>query len=161
MGVVDMASYTVVRSSRGEFSDAVRNTLPRMRFRPATQRGRLVRQWVEQTFYFRVQRNETALNKNQVDNPVERDPTSADPDFPKQLLTAGIAGQVTARFVVDTMGVVDMASYTVIQYSRPEFEEAVRSALSRMRFTPATQSGRLVRQWVEQTFHFRVQRKPE
>jgi TonB family protein len=161
LGIVDEATYTVVRSTRAEFSDAVRRALPRMRFRPANQQGRLVRQWVEQTFHFRVQRNETALTRNQVDNPVERDPTSTEPEFPKQLLTAGIAGQVTARFVVDTMGVVDMASYTVIQYSRPEFEDAVRGALPGMRFTPATQGGRLVRQWVEQTFHFRVQRKPE
>jgi len=161
LGVVDVSSYAVIRSTRGEFSDAVLRALPRMRYRPATQGGRLIRQWVEQTFYFRVQRNETALTRNEVDNPVERDPTSAEPEFPKQLLTAGIAGQVTARFVVDTMGVVDMASYSVVQYSRPEFEEAVRGALPGMRFTPATQGGRLVRQWVEQTFHFRVQRKPE
>jgi TonB family protein len=161
LGVVDVASYTVVRSTRAEFSDAVLRALPRMRFQSATQRGLLVRQWVEQTFYFRVQRQETALTKHEVDNPVERDPTSTEPEFPKQLLTAGIAGQVTARFVVDTMGAVDMASYTVVQYSRPEFENAVRSALPGMRFTPATQAGRLVRQWVEQPFHFRVQGKPE
>jgi TonB family protein len=161
LGVADVASYTVVRSTRGEFSDAVLRALPRMRFRPATQGGRLVRQWVEQTFYFRVQRNETALTKNEVDNPVERDPTSPEPEFPKELLTAGIAGQVTARFVVDTMGVVDMTSYTVVQFSRAEFEVAVRAALPGMRFTPATQGGRLVRQWVEQTFHFRIQRKTE
>lgn len=161
LGIADVASYAVVRSTRAEFSDAVLRALPRMRFRPANQRGRLVRQWVEQTFHFRVQRNETALTKNEVDTPVERDLGSADPEFPKQLLAANIAGQVTARFVVDTMGVVDMTSYSVVQYSRPEFEEAVRGALPGMRFTPATQGGRLVRQWVEQTFHFRVQRKPD
>ena len=161
LGIVDVASYTVVRSNRAEFSDAVRRALPKMRFRPATQRGRLVRQWVEQTFHFRVQRTETALTKNEVDNPVERDLGSPEPEFPAPLLAAGIAGQVTARFVVDTMGVIDTTTYTVVQSSRREFEDAVRGALPGMRFTPATQGGRLVRQWVEQTFHFRIQRKPE
>jgi hypothetical protein len=29
-----------------------------------------------------------------------------------------------------------------------------------MHFRPAIQRGRLVRQWVEQTFHFRIERKP-
>lgn len=62
---------------------------------------------------------------------------------------------------VDRLGVVDTTSYTVVQASRSEFSEAVRQALSGMHFRPAMQRGRLVRQWVEQTFHFRIERKPE
>jgi TonB family protein len=104
---------------------------------------------------------ETALTEIEVDSAVVRDPTSAAPEYPPRLLAAGIAGEVTARYVVDTLGLVDTTSYTVVLASRAEFSDAVRTALTGMRFRPAMQRGRLVRQWVEQTFHFRIQRKPE
>lgn len=106
-------------------------------------------------------RTESALTEIEVDSAVVRDPTSAAPEYPARLLAAGIPGEVTARYVVDTLGVVDTTSYTVVQASRDEFSDAVRRALSAMHFRPAMQRGRLVRQWVEQTFHFRIERKPE
>jgi len=40
--------------------------------------------------------------------------------------------------------------------SHPEFANAVREALTHMRFRPAIQSSRKVRQWVEQNFAFRI-----
>lgn len=106
-------------------------------------------------------RTESALTEIEVDSAVVRDPTSAAPAYPPLLLAAGIAGAVTARYVIDTLGAVDTTSFTVIQASRGEFTDAVRQALPGMHFRPAMQRGRLVRQWVEQTFHFRIQRDPE
>jgi TonB family protein len=108
----------------------------------------------------RPSRTETALTEIEVDSTVVRDPTSAAPEYPPLLLAAGVAGEVIARYVVDTLGTVDTLTYTVIESSRQEFVEAVRRALPGMRFRPAMQQGRLVRQWVEQVFHFRIQRKP-
>ena len=104
---------------------------------------------------------ESALTEIEVDSAVVRDPASAAPEYPPELLAAGIAGEVTARYVVDTLGLVDTTSFTVVVASRREFAEAVRHALPEMRFRPAMQRSRLVRQWVEQTFHFRIQRPPE
>jgi TonB family protein len=104
---------------------------------------------------------ESALTEIEVDSAVMRDPTSAAPEYPPRLLAVGIAGEVTARYVVDTLGAVDTTSFTVVQSSRSEFAEAVRRALPGMHFRPAMQRGRLVRQWVEQTFHFRIERKPQ
>lgn len=98
---------------------------------------------------------------NAVGNAVERDPASAAPEFPARLLATGVSGEVIARFIVDTLGIADVTSYTVVRSTRAEFSDAVVRALPRMRFRPANQRGRLVRQWVEQTFHFRVQRRPE
>jgi len=106
-------------------------------------------------------RTESALTEIEVDSAVVRDPTSAAPEYPPALLAAGIAGEVTARYLVDTLGVVDPTSFTIVLASRNEFSEAVRQALPGMHFRPAMQRGRLVRQWVEQTFHFRIQRTPE
>jgi TonB family protein len=104
---------------------------------------------------------ESALTEIEVDSAVVRDPTSAAPEYPPLLLAAGVAGEVTARYVVDTLGVVDTTSFTVMRASRSEFADAVRRALPGMHFRPAMQRGRLVRQWVEQTFHFRIQRNPQ
>lgn len=51
-GHVDPASVTVLRSSRAEFTTAVLNAIPNLRFVPAESRGRRVGQMVEQTFQF-------------------------------------------------------------------------------------------------------------
>jgi TonB family protein len=105
-------------------------------------------------------RTEGALTEVEVDSAVVRDPTSAAPEYPPALLSAGIAGYATVRYVVDTLGVVDTLSYDLVLATHPAFAEAVRRALPGMHFRPAMQRGRLVRQWVEQTFHFRIERRP-
>ena len=53
-GQVDMASVQVLASDDPEFTESVRTALGGMRFRPATRRGRAVRQLVEQRFSFRI-----------------------------------------------------------------------------------------------------------
>jgi protein TonB len=55
-GYADTASLVIVRSTHPEFTQAVREALPYMRFRPAKIGNRKVRQLVEQQFTFRIRR---------------------------------------------------------------------------------------------------------
>ena len=54
-GRVDSTTIRIVRTTHDGFSDAVRDALLRMRFRPAVHGAHPVRQWVEQNFSFRIQ----------------------------------------------------------------------------------------------------------
>jgi TonB family protein len=99
---------------------------------------------------------EVAVTELDVDSAVVRDPSSAAPSYPPSLEAKGITGFAQVRFVVDTLGVVDTLSYRVIVATHDDFAVAIRRALPRMRFRPAIQRGHRVRQWVEQTFHFRL-----
>ncbi|MGQ0701688.1 MAG: TonB family protein [Gemmatimonadales bacterium] len=102
---------------------------------------------------------ETAFTELEVDSAVVRDPLSLAPGYPPELLRQAIAGSVTVRYVVDTIGLVDTATYRVLSTTHRGFAQAVREALPGMLFRPAIQKGRRVRQWVEQTFHFRITRR--
>ena len=65
-------------------------------------------------------------------------------------------GFVSARYVVDTTGFADTASFEVMKSTHPEFIGAVRDALPYMRFRPAKIGQMKVRQLVEQMFTFRI-----
>ncbi len=93
-----------------------------------------------------------------VDSAVTRFPESAAPVYPATLLAQNIEGHVYVRYVVDTTGFADTASFQVVTATHPEFGRAVREALPGMRFTPAIQRSKKVRQLVEQPFAFRIQR---
>jgi TonB family protein len=97
-----------------------------------------------------------ALTVLEVDSAVVRDPASAVPDYPAHLLRQGVEGLAQVRYVVDTLGSVDTLSYRVLQVSHADFAVSVRRALPNMRFRPAIQSGRRVRQLIEQTFRFQI-----
>jgi len=92
----------------------------------------------------------------EVDTAVVRSASSAAPAYPLKLLTAHIMGSVSARYVVDTTGFADTASFEVMKSTNPEFTTAVREALPYMRFTPAKIGSVKVRQLVEQQFSFRI-----
>ena len=92
----------------------------------------------------------------EVDTAVVRSANSAAPAYPLNLLQAHITGYVQARYVVDTTGFADSASFIVLKSTNAEFITAVREALPYMRFVPA-KIGRLrVRQLVEQQFSFKI-----
>lgn len=76
------------------------------------------------------------------------------PRYPEALRAAGVEGRVRARFVVDTLGRVELASLELPDATHAQFAEAVRQALPRLRFRPAEAGGRRVRQLVEQEFGF-------
>lgn len=99
---------------------------------------------------------ETALTEIEVDSMVVRDPTSSAPVYPPALLAKSIEGATFVHYVVDTLGRVDTTTITVIRTTHPEFALAVRQALALMKFRPAIQASRRVRQWVQQNFSFRI-----
>lgn len=101
---------------------------------------------------------ETALTEIEVDSTVVRDPTSAAPLYPAELLAKNIEGSAYVNYVVDTTGRVDISTITVVRSTHPEFARSVRDALAMMKFQPAVQSSRRVRQWVQQNFAFRIVR---
>jgi TonB family protein len=93
----------------------------------------------------------------QVDEVVERYPSSAAPVYPEVLMLRGTQGQVEATYVVDTFGRVDTSTIEVLRSDHPLFTQSVRTALADTRFRPARRGGRSVRQLVQQRFSFRVQ----
>ena len=92
----------------------------------------------------------------EVDTAVVRSASSAAPAYPLKLLEAHVMGFVSARYVVDTTGFADTASFEVMKSTNPEFIGAVRDALPYMRFRPAKIGQMKVRQLVEQMFTFRI-----
>lgn len=93
-----------------------------------------------------------------VDSAAVRDPSSASPAYPPELLRAGIEGWAAVRFVVDSTGRVDLATVENLGFTHPQFWDAVREAMPWMRFRPATIRGRPVRQLAEQMFRFEVRK---
>lgn len=92
----------------------------------------------------------------QVDEAAARDPESEGPSYPEALLEKKIEGEARVRFVVDSTGRADVTTFAVIDTNEPGFGEAVRVALPKMRFRPASIGSKRVSQHVEQTFMFRI-----
>lgn len=95
-----------------------------------------------------------------VDSVAERDPLSAAPAYPKELLERNIEGSATLRFVIDSTGLVDLSTIRVMDATHQEFARAVREAMPRMRFRPAMRGSQAVRQLVEQPYKFEISRPP-
>jgi TonB family protein len=98
------------------------------------------------------------FDANTVETPVEPHRQNQTPRYPALLAAAGIEGVVVVRYVVDTLGLVESSSITVISSTHPQFERAVRNVLPHLRFDPAEFRGRKVRQLVEQAFGFELKR---
>ena len=99
---------------------------------------------------------ETAVSVVDVDSSVVRDPTSAAPEYPVTLLRKHIEGSTFVHYVVDTSGLVDTTTIRVLRTTHAEFAQSVKHALAHMHFRPALQASRKVRQWVEQSFSFKI-----
>lgn len=91
-----------------------------------------------------------------VDSAATRDPESAVPIYPRVLELKGIEGSALVRFVVDTTGRADVESFRIVDETHRLFGQAVRDALPRMKFRPATMGDKKVRQLVEIPFGFRL-----
>jgi TonB family protein len=76
--------------------------------------------------------------------------------YPEQLRNAHITGSVFTEFVVGADGRAEPATFRATRATHPQFAEAVRQAMSCMRYTPALADGRPVRQLVEQPFTFDI-----
>jgi protein TonB len=96
-----------------------------------------------------------AYDENQVDRAVQVS-RPATPRYPDALKSVGVQGAVLMRFIVDAEGRVEPGSIDVISTSHKLFADAVRAALLNTRYRPAEAGGHAVRQMVEQTFTFRL-----
>lgn len=92
----------------------------------------------------------------EVDTAVVRSRASAAPAYPPELIEKHIEGSVVVRFVVDTTGFPDTASFAVMRATDERFVKSLREVLPRMQFSPAKIGPVKVRQLVEQTFSFRI-----
>jgi protein TonB len=84
--------------------------------------------------------------------------TSATPRYPESLRQAGVEGRVLVRFVVDTLGKIDMTSVQVLESTHDLFVRAVRDVLGNFRFKPAESGGHRVRAMAEMPFEFRIRK---
>lgn len=103
---------------------------------------------------------ENAFSSVEVETMAARDPSSAAPVYPPRLMQDGIEGYAAMRFVVDSLGAIDLSTVRVLETTHPEFAAAVKAAMPGMRFTPARLLDRPVRQLAEQLFAFRIERTP-
>ena len=92
----------------------------------------------------------------EVDSAAVRDPDSAGPVYPPKLLALKVEGGTVAQFVVDSMGKIDVSSLVILESTHPDFTQAVREVLPRMKYQPAHLGKRAVAQLVEQRFGFRI-----
>ena len=94
----------------------------------------------------------------QVEKPAMPVAESVAPRYPDSLRTQQVEGIVLAQFVVDATGRPDESTFKALKSDHELFTTAVRSALSGMRFTPATVGGRPVKQVVQMPFVFSLSR---
>ncbi|MEP6763014.1 MAG: M56 family metallopeptidase [Gemmatimonadaceae bacterium] len=92
----------------------------------------------------------------QVEQPVRTANGSVAPAYPAAQKAAHVGGKVMTQFVVDTHGLPEINTFTVLDsdHTDPAFATAVREALPKMRFEPALVGGRAVKQLVQQPFQF-------
>ena len=97
-----------------------------------------------------------AFSVIQVDSAAERDPHSAAPAYPRDLLSRNIQGSAILRFVIDSTGLVDLSTIKVMGFTHNGFAQAVQDVMPRMRFRPAMMGANPVRQLAEQEFRFQI-----
>lgn len=78
--------------------------------------------------------------------------------YPQSLRESGIEGAVRVTFEVDTLGVPDMSTFTVLSTDHRLFTSAVRGAVPSMRFVPAEANGRRTRWLVRMPFEFSMRK---
>jgi len=84
--------------------------------------------------------------------------TSGRPRYPDLLRQAGVDGRVLVRFVVDTMGRIDLTSVQVLESTHDLFTRAVRDILGNFRFKPAESNGHRLRAMAEMPFEFQMRK---
>jgi protein TonB len=85
-------------------------------------------------------------------------PGTATPRYPDALRSSGVEGEVQAQFVVNEEGRADPSTFKVLKSTNELFSNAVRSALPNMRFYAAEVGGHKVKQLVQQSFQFKLDR---
>ena len=160
-GRPDTASVVALGATHPAFAAAASDAVRGYRFAPATLGGRRVPQVVDLPFGFGplypdlpADAAGPPLHEDAVDVKADIVPKSAMPRYPQRLLDAHVEAVVVVRMIVDTAGMVEPASFTVVRATHPGFVPAVRAWVPLARFTPAEKHGRKVRQVVQQPFRF-------
>ena len=88
------------------------------------------------------------IGVERVASPLKLDP----PPFPKRLakgvLDKNGRGEVHIRVLVDTLGVPDMSTFTVVKSSHATLTRSVRTAVAKWKFSPAEVGGcKVPRNW--------------
>lgn len=94
----------------------------------------------------------------QVEKPVSQIPGTGAPRYPDALRSSGVEGEVQAQFVVNENGRAEPSTFKVLKATNDLFASAVRTALPNMRFYAAEVGGKKVKQLVQQSFQFRLDR---
>jgi protein TonB len=94
----------------------------------------------------------------QVEKPVAQIPGTGSPRYPDALRSSGVEGEVQAQFVVNEDGRAETSTFKVLKATNDLFASAVRSALPNMRFYAAEVGGKKVKQLVQQSFQFKLDR---
>jgi protein TonB len=94
----------------------------------------------------------------QVEKPVSQIPGTGAPRYPDALRSSGVEGEVQAQFVVNESGKAETSTFKVLKATNDLFASAVRTALPNMRFYAAEVGGKKVKQLVQQSFQFRLDR---
>jgi protein TonB len=94
----------------------------------------------------------------QVEKPVQQIPGTGAPRYPDALRSSGVEGEVQAQFVVDENGKAEVGTFKVLKATNDLVASAVRSALPNMRFYAAEVGGKHVKQLVQQSFQFKLDR---
>jgi periplasmic protein TonB len=94
----------------------------------------------------------------QVEKPVAQIPGTGAPRYPDALRSSGVEGEVQAQFVVTEDGKAEVGTFKVLKATNDLFASAVRSALPNMRFYAAEVGGKKVKQLLQQSFQFKLDR---
>ena len=81
------------------------------------------------------------LGVERVPAPLALDPAPFPKRLAKGVLDKNGRGEVHIRVLVDTLGVADMRTFTVVKSSHPTLTRSVRTAVSKWKFTPAEVGG--------------------
>jgi periplasmic protein TonB len=100
----------------------------------------------------------SAFQADEVEKQVALKPGNPTPLYPPALRNTGVEGKVIAMFVVNELGQAEDSTVRFVSSDNRLFDDAVRTALRRMRFVPAQIGGKKVRQLVQMPFVFTLQK---
>jgi len=81
------------------------------------------------------------IGVERVPEPLAYEPPPLPKRFPQGVLDKNGRGEVRIRVLVDTMGVADMKTFTVVKSTHPTLARSVRAAVAKWKFTPAQAGG--------------------
>lgn len=160
----DVTDARAVQSSNPEFEAPAIEAVMSWKFQPGLKAGREVNVRASQLIKFNADKvphqeasgdkeaavvNVNELGVNDVRPLMIKQVT---PEFPSSMFQAGVSGNVTVEYVIDTKGRVREAK--AVRSSNPAFEAPALAALKQCQFTPGKKDGQSVSVRVAQTIEF-------